>query len=1445
MKESIILRVFLTFALVCYSNMCIRAQLSRCDSIKTADELFAKGIQLYNSKKYNKAISTFIECDNIEKQVYPENISKRVYPNMWISACYYKLGEIDKAKSISNYYNTPIDRRLTIKSDSLAGLGDFYFNKGDLDSTLYYYQATAAIEKNNLGSDSPWYGNSIMNILNIYRYKLYYESSISLDSVCYYLKELLPVFSNNHTFRDNNTKNLIELIQPIRKLVLSLSKQLNESSDNSFVPQTFYSTLIDLLSFSRGVIFLSEIDEYYGRAIEEYCNYLVSCNRKQLALEMIELEINKNRKKSIDNANSIIINLTYGRLLYYNERKDEAKLIYYNTFNEIKNIDINEADKRIWVENRLCNAVDFFEIFNLNKYWIEIAEFCRNIPGFLLSENKDFSAKLAKAYSDSGSFDRSEAIYVELCRNDDLASNPSNYDYYIELANVYSKQNKTQESLECYLNVERQAEISIFDKESLYDSISECYNKLNDKDNYKLYRNKLKKHLYYLLENELSDSIREELELKTRNMYDMYKHRVILNLQALYFEDGELDNRKYLLDYALHYYKKIEDHSNVIRTFMQFGESYGYNGYKKLNISNDYYFKAINYCDSLSDKIDMYELEGLKGSCYGGIGLNYISLSIEPELSMDFFEKAILHNIRSLELIRNNNIQSPDIKEILMKSVFDLTMFELRQYSDVCTEYKIDSGEYLYNNSSKILEVMDIYLPEEDKFRFTFNMYQNDFDQKFIFGHKDLCKNRLEEMEKLLMNNIQHAILWDYYNIADNYIELNDTVKALYYYTNVINDYHKSGSTDDLLNNSAYWNSHKAISRIKGDQNWINRMKEEIVNHVDDMKPEKRIESLYEVVKGLSSARFGKESEDLRNYLIGLDRRIIHEYHDEMDFDHISDIYYDLLSNCIENKQYSILKDYYNECVYAGMQAYKKQQYYMPNSIFEEYQGKGLGELLSITYADSNFDNGVIYNSLLFRKNAELSVSMSLSELIGGTTDSLLLKKYQRVESLRKAIRNTNADYIEDMGRILTLNEAASIAYRFEEEIRVTSSYISDYVTSLNTKWQDVQASLNEKEIAIEFSQFKDINDKEQYAAVLLKSIGAPLFIYIGDKEKLQSVNREKGNYLSNIYDIIWKPLEQFLYDVNTIYVSPDGELHKIPFEYAVTNEKMFLDKFKIIRVSTTRNILNKNTSKNHGINNVVLYGGISYDEIGNENNVGDSGFNRGIVVNGVREAIEEINYLPGTLEEINNIKKSCIANKIRPQIYSGKSGTESSLKRKSKEKMDILHIATHGYYIPKTASVSAKTISHKDSLAISYEDLSLLRTGIIMAGVNYYKRNDNSSEEDDGLLTAYEISQMNLYNTDFVVLSACETGLGDISGEGVYGLPRGFKKAGVGCIMMSLWKVDDGATKEFMSCFYDHYLSGKSKYQSLILAQKKVRSHKYWEDPKYWASFVLLDSTE
>ena len=231
--------------------------------------------------------------------------------------------------------------------------------------------------------------------------------------------------------------------------------------------------------------------------------------------------------------------------------------------------------------------------------------------------------------------------------------------------------------------------------------------------------------------------------------------------------------------------------------------------------------------------------------------------------------------------------------------------------------------------------------------------------------------------------------------------------------------------------------------------------------------------------------------------------------------------------------------------------------------------------------------------------------------------------------------------------------------------------------------------------------------------------------------------------------------------------------------------------------------------------------------------------------------------YLKGTRIEADMIAEDMKMHDVPYIYYNGIDGTEETFKQLDGRRPKLMHIATHGFFLTEEEAEKSKFARPEMELMIdggqkagrSVEDKSMTRSGLLFSGCNHAIHHEQIPDgEEDGILTAQEISMLDLRGLDLVVLSACQTGLGDIiSGEGVFGLQRGFKKAGAKTILMSLDKVNDDATRILMVELYRNLMNGKTKYQSLKDAQqylRKVENGKY-DDPKYWASFVLLDGLD
>jgi CHAT domain-containing protein len=216
-------------------------------------------------------------------------------------------------------------------------------------------------------------------------------------------------------------------------------------------------------------------------------------------------------------------------------------------------------------------------------------------------------------------------------------------------------------------------------------------------------------------------------------------------------------------------------------------------------------------------------------------------------------------------------------------------------------------------------------------------------------------------------------------------------------------------------------------------------------------------------------------------------------------------------------------------------------------------------------------------------------------------------------------------------------------------------------------------------------------------------------------------------------------------------------------------------------------------------------------------------------------------NYLPGTKTESQNIFSLLTSNNISSTLLQEKEANEESFKSLSGHSPQIIHLSTHGFFLDTTDKVKKNPFMNNIGSYSEKED-KLIRTGVLLAGANNVWCGKNQVVGiEDGILTADEISRLDLSGTKLVVLSACETAKGQVDEiDGVLGLQRGLKKAGVGSILMSLWKVSDVVTSILMTQFYENIGKGQNSRESLKNAAQKVKEQ--YPDPYYWASFVMLD---
>ena len=519
------------------------------------------------------------------------------------------------------------------------------------------------------------------------------------------------------------------------------------------------------------------------------------------------------------------------------------------------------------------------------------------------------------------------------------------------------------------------------------------------------------------------------------------------------------------------------------------------------------------------------------------------------------------------------------------------------------------------------------------------------------------------------------------------------------------------------------------------------------------------------------------------------------------------------------------------------------------------------------------------YNNELFLKGVLLQSSRRLQDNIMNSNDQELVGLYMRWVKLR-----------EEIGILYTLppdkrlNDPANLeeqANDLEKELVKRSQDFSEGQASIAVNWSDIRDALADDEAAVEFINFqyysKGWTDSTLYCALILrKDFEYPEMIYLFREKDMQALLDKSDAssdpvYVSDLYgtrgarvateavqprseklySMIWKKMEEHLRAAKRIYISPSGLLHKISFPAIPVNDTLLLaDRYQLFTVTSTRQILDKTAASVTGENaEAVIYGGILYDI--EESKLSEMSAGSSAVERSTRSAVipedasrgSSWTYLAGTLDEADRISSLLTDKNVKASVFTGEATTEESFKNiQTQFNPAILHLATHGFFFPEPEEnlEGKNTRAGLDDNLFKTAENPLMRSGLILAGANHVWEGGNPVPGlEDGILTAYEVANTNLSGTELVVLSACETGLGDIQGsEGVYGLQRSFKMAGADFIIMSLWQVPDQQTVELMTVFYENWLSGTEIREAFANAQLAMRA-KY--DPFYWAAFVLV----
>lgn len=555
--------------------------------------------------------------------------------------------------------------------------------------------------------------------------------------------------------------------------------------------------------------------------------------------------------------------------------------------------------------------------------------------------------------------------------------------------------------------------------------------------------------------------------------------------------------------------------------------------------------------------------------------------------------------------------------------------------------------------------------------------------------------------------------------------------------------------------------------------------------------------------------------------------------------------YFNVATNLI-NDQFLVMTESTREDIWGNVYSYSFRQY-LPSIIST-----------SIDYQPSL--SKALYNCALFSKGILLHTSNEIQNRLREMHDPEIDKFLDAITNSKKRLTEIEqthpGEYPDEWGQLIRDIDG------MEAVVLDLGKKYQDKLSLNIASWEDIKESLTNKQAAVEILRYdysEPVNPVEStyyIATIVSKDFDIPQYVYLFEESDLSSLVNSSNK--DNIYDynrngrqlseMIWSKLLPYIGDAKTIYFSPDGMLCQLAVEaLPLSEDSVYGDAYDIVRCSSTKYILQQR--KEDQPTSVDLFGGIQYDMTPNEmTNQSNALAMRDAYRGDMPDSLTRGHYeeLIGAKQEVSIIAQLLNNSHIEGRLYTGSEASEEAFKALSGSHPNVLHIATHGFFwqyeeaTRKDYFMASFMTNNSSSRYVS----SMERAGLLFAGANVAMtghRNELPSNVEDGVLSAQEISTMDLYGTDLVVLSACETGQGDLKGDGVYGLQRAFKLAGVQTIIMSLWKVNDAATQMLMTEFYSSWIVNKmSKRKAFEIAKQKVRAA--YPEPSCWAGFIMLD---
>lgn len=486
------------------------------------------------------------------------------------------------------------------------------------------------------------------------------------------------------------------------------------------------------------------------------------------------------------------------------------------------------------------------------------------------------------------------------------------------------------------------------------------------------------------------------------------------------------------------------------------------------------------------------------------------------------------------------------------------------------------------------------------------------------------------------------------------------------------------------------------------------------------------------------------------------------------------------------------------------------------------------------------------YDALLLSKAFLLESERSLYDIVKHEGTDADMRDYMEISAIKNKTKEWEKDYRLFADSIMAASHRVS---QLESALSMRCKSYGDMASFMDIDYNAVQGALSEGETLIDFTDFVSETKGRRYAAyIVTKEQQCPLLKPLFAERQMDSLGIVRPDmyydkdFAPEIIRLLWEPLKGQVAEGSTIYYVPSQLLFRISLESLPLEDGSLLgEHYNFVRLSSARELVkDRRTGLLAGSrSSAVLYGGLQYDldpklmaQESRQYDLSSLLVMRGEVARGDSVFCE----LPGSKDEIAKIEALLRSSKFAVTSYTGMKGTEESFLNMHGRSPQVLHLATHGfYYTPDKAASVDYLKGYTDAMSLS---------GLVLSGGNAAWRGRELPQGVlGGILTAGNIARLDLSNTEMIVLSACQSGQGHATAEGLYGLQRAFKKAGAGTMVMALWNVSDRVATDFMTAFYERLTAPENHFNKRqAFNEAKAIIRKQYPDPYHWAAFVMLD---